>query len=85
MAGEGAAERRSPGSPQGGAQGGTRAGGWSSGSDARDGAVDPIQLSQGIRAVDHEGRVTANHLFSDRLVDVSAGETAEVIVELRRK
>ena len=79
----------------------------------RDDAVYHFQLSQGIRAVDHEGQVTANSLQSDRLlevsapglydisfegvgtdrfqpvparrVDVRAGETTEVIVELRRK
>jgi hypothetical protein len=71
-----------------------------------------VGLSQGIRAVDHEGPVTVRHLQSrlvevsapglyeisfegigadrflpipTRLVDVRAGETAEVIVELRRK
>ncbi len=72
-----------------------------------------MEVTQGIRAVDHEGRVTVNYLQSDRLVEVSApgvyevsfegvgadrflpilprrvdvrqGETAEVIVELRRK
>jgi len=47
----------------------------------REDAVYHFQLSQGVRAVDHEGRVTANYLQSDRLLEVSAPGVYEVSFE----